>query len=281
MNLPIGPANGFEEIKKVDENGVDFWSARDLYKILGYLRWEDFSFLISRAKQACYKSQQRIEDHFLEVPKMIEIGKGGTRSVIDFSLSRYACYLIAQNGDPIKMEQIALAQTYFAIQTRKQEIQQIEELEDLQQAKKRIAIREEVKKENKKLFSTAKNSGVTNFGSFNDAGYWGLYGMPLSEIEKRKNLKKGELLDKASGVELAANLFRITLTEDKLQTDNVDNQSKANSVHNLMGSEVRETLKRTKRTLPENMKPVEHIKIVKKKVKLLTRGVGKSNKKIK
>jgi DNA-damage-inducible protein D len=270
-NLQIGPAKGFEEIKKVDENGVEFWSARELFELLGYSTWQKFSEVIERAKKSCEVSRQKIHDHFNQTVKMAMLGDGAKRNIIDYKLDRYACYLIAQNGDS-KIEQIALAQTYFAIQTRRQEVYDLQKLEE---DRKRIAIREEVKRENKKLFSTAKNSGVTNFGSFNDVGYWGLYGMPLKEIEKRKKLNKGELLDKASGVELAANLFRITLTEDKLENDRVDNQSKANSVHNTMGSEVRETLKRVNHTLPENMEVLEHIKITKKKVKLLSKVTSK------
>jgi len=259
---------GFEEIKQIDDNGVEFWSARDLFPLLGYSRWENFLDIINKAQKACFKSGQNIHDHFRQAAKLIEVGKGAKRSLVNFELDRYACYLIAQNGDS-KIEEIALAQTYFAIQTRRQEIGQNGELE---QAEKRIFIRQEVSKENKKLFSTAKKSGVNNFGSFNDAGYWGLYGMPLSEIEKRKKIKKGELLDRSGSAELAANLFRITQTEEKLRKDNIKTQYQANSVHNMVGGKIRQTIKDIQGTLPENMKPVEHIKRLKKNVKLLKKG---------
>jgi DNA-damage-inducible protein D len=195
INNLNSPAKGFEEVKQIDENGVEFWSARDLFPLLGYSRWEDFDNVINKAKKSCFKSGQNIEDHFRDLAKMAQLGSGSKRSIKDYKLDRYACYLIAQNGDS-RIQQIALAQTYFAIQTRKIEVHQNE---ILAQAEKRIFIRGQVRKENKKLFSTAKKSGVNNFGQFNDAGYWGLYGMPLAEIEKKKNLKKGELLDKVGG----------------------------------------------------------------------------------
>ena len=259
---------GFEEIKQIDENGVEFWSARDLFPLLGYSTWQKFEEVITRAQKACFKSGQPIENHFNQLVKMVSLGSGSKRNINDTKLDRYACYLIAQNGDS-KIQEIALAQTYFAIQTRRQEIQQNEEL---QQAEKRIFIRNEVSKENKKLFSTAKKSGVSNFGSFNDAGYWGLYGMPLAEIEKNKKIKKGELLDRSGSAELAANLFRITQTEEKLRNDNVKTQYQANSVHNMVGGKIRQTIKDIQGTFPENMKPATHIKNVKKNVKMLKKG---------
>lgn len=265
--LPNSPAKGFEEIKKIDENGVEFWSARDLFPLLGYSTWQKFEEVILRAQKACFKSGQLVEDHFNQLVKMVDLGSGSKRNVKDFKLDRYACYLIAQNGDS-KISEIALAQTYFAIQTRKQEIYQNEQV---LQAEKRIFIRGQVSKENKKLFSTAKKSGVNNFGQFNDEGYRGLYGMPLVEIEKRKNIKKGELLDRSGSAELAANLFRITQTEEKLRIDNVKTQYQANSVHNMVGGKIRQTIKDIQGVLPENMKPVVHIKEVKKEVRLLNK----------
>jgi len=194
----------FESIKKVDANGIEYWHARELMPFLGYEKWQNAEEVIARAAQACINSGQDVDNHFTDISKMVEIGSHTVREVRDWKLDRYACYLIAQNGDSKKSE-IALAQTYFAIQTRKQEI-----FEQLSEADKRLFIRGEVTSENKKLFSTAKQAGVTKFGSFNDAGYRGLYGMPLSDIEATKRIKKGELLDRAGTTELAANLFRIT-----------------------------------------------------------------------
>lgn len=194
----------FESIKKIDENGVEYWYARELMPLLGYEKWQNAEEVIARAAKSCMNSGQVVDNHFTKFGKMVEIGSGTVREVRDWKLDRYACYLIAQNGDPKKPE-IAMAQTYFAIQTRRQEV-----FEQLSAFDKRIFIRGEVTSENKKLFSTAKKAGVTKFGSFNDAGYKGLYGMPLANIENKKGLKKGELLDRAGTTELAANLFRIT-----------------------------------------------------------------------
>lgn len=265
LDVLSSPARGFEEIKEIDENSIEFWRARNLFPLFGYSRWEDFKNLINRAKKAAFKSGQQIENHFRDLTKMVQLGSNSLRKVKDYKLDRYACYLIAQNGDP-KISQIALAQTYFAIQTRRQEIQQ---LENLSEVERRLLTREQVTTQNKILFSTAKKSGVNNFGSFNDAGYRGLYGIPLGEIEKRKKLKKGELLDRSGAAELAANLFRITQTEEKLRNDNVNSQYQANSVHNMVGGKIRQTIKDIQGVLPENMKPVKHIKEVKKELKLL------------
>lgn len=175
----------FENIKKIDENSVEYWHARELMNILGYKRWENAEEAINRAKKSCINSGQVIDNHFRGFTKMVELGSNTVRKISDWKLDRYACYLIAQNGDSKKPE-IAMAQTYFAIQTRKQEI-----FEQLSKTDKRLFIRGEVAVENKKLFSTAKRAGVTQFGSFNDAGYKGLYGMPLANIENKKGIKKG------------------------------------------------------------------------------------------
>ena len=174
----------FESIKQVDENGVEYWQARELMPLLGYEKWQNVEEVIGRVAKACINSGQTVDNHFTGFSKMVDIGSNTVREVRDWKLDRYACYLVAQNGDPNKQE-IALAQTYFAVQTRRQEI-----FEKFSDSDKRLFIRNEVITENKKLFSTAKRAGVTKFGSFNDAGYKGLYGMPLDEIERKKDITR-------------------------------------------------------------------------------------------
>ena len=253
----------FESIKNMDKNGDEYWTARELALELGYTKWENFEKVLNKSKQACLGSGQNIKDHFPDIRKMVSIGSKTVREIIDYKLSRYACYLIAQNGDPSKKE-IALAQTYFAIQTREQEISQ-----NLSNDKKRIIARDEVKDKNKKLFSTAKLAGVSNFGKFNDAGYKGLYTMSLSEIESKKGIKKGELLDHAGSEELGANLFRITQTEAKLKRENIKGDTEAQKTHFDIGKKVRQTIKEIGGEMPETLKPEKHIREVKKKIKLL------------
>jgi len=200
---------------------------------------------------------------------MVEVGSNSVREIKDWKLDRYACYLIAQNGDS-KISQIAQAQTYFAIQTRRQEI-----LDQMPEKDKRLFIRGEVTSENKKLFKTAKQSGVSNFGLFNDAGYKGLYGIPLSGIEAKKGIRKGELLDRAGASELAANLFRITQTDEKLKKDKIKGDGEAQRTHNMVGSKIRKIIKEIGGELPENIKPEKHIKEVKKEIKLLGKKTNK------
>jgi DNA-damage-inducible protein D len=253
----------FESVKKVDENGVEYWQARELMPFLGYPNWQKAEEVIARAAKACINSGQAVDNHFNQLVKMVEIGSGSVREVRDWKLDRYACYLIAQNGDSKKPE-IATAQTYFAVQTRKQEL-----FENLSEADKRLFIRGEVSFENKKLFRTAKGAGVTKFGSFNDAGYKGLYGMPLANIENRKGLKKGELLDRAGTTELAANLFRITQTDEKIRKDNIRGDYQASQAHFMVGGKVRQTIKDIGGTLPENLPPEKHIKELKNEKKKL------------
>ena len=267
--IPSSPHKNFESIKKIDENKVEYWTARELLPILGYKKWEKAEDVIKRATKACLNSGQNVENHFHQSGKMVEIGSNTVREVRDYKLDRYACYLIAQNGDPKKQE-IALAQTYFAIQTRKQEI-----FEQLPDSKKRLFVRNEVSDHNKKLFSTAKKAGVTKFGLFNDAGYRGLYGMPLSDIEQKKGIEKGELLDRASSTELAANLFRITQTDEKLEKDKIQGDQSASQTHFMVGGKVRQTIKEIGGTTPEHLPAEKHIKEIKKEVKQL----GKINKK--
>lgn len=258
---PSAPHKDFESIKKIDKNGVEFWEARELMPLLGYLKWEKAEEVIGRAARACINSGQAVDNHFHQTVKMVEIGSNTVREVRNYKLDRYACYLVAQNGDSKKSE-IALAQTYFAIQTRRQEI-----FEQLSDAEKRIFIRGEVSDSNKKLFKTARRAGVTKFGLFNDAGYKGLYGMPLSDIENRKGIKKGELLDKAGSTELAANLFRITQTDEKIKKDVIFGGEAASRTHFMVGGKVRQTIKDIGGVLPEKLPPEKHIKEIKKEIK--------------
>ncbi|MBU4331664.1 DNA damage-inducible protein D [Patescibacteria group bacterium] len=261
--IPSAPHKDFENIKKIDENEIEYWNARELLPLLGYKKWQNSEEVISRAARACINSGQAVDNHFTAFSKMAEIGLNTVRRIKDYKLDRYACYLIAQNGDPNKSE-IALAQTYFAIQTRKQEI-----FEQLPDNEKRLFIRNEVTGHNKKLFKTAKQAGVTKFGLFNDAGYKGLYEMPLKEIEAKKGIKKGELLDRAGSTELAANLFRITQTDEKIRKEKIKGEDPACDTHFMVGGKVRQTIKDIGGTAPEHLPIEKHIKQVKKDVKRL------------
>jgi len=261
--MPSAPHKDFESIKKIDAAGVEYWEARELMPLLGYENWQKAEDVIARAVRACTNSGQDVDNHFNRTVKMVEIGSNTVREVRNYKLDRYACYLVAQNGDPNKAE-IAKAQTYFAIQTRRQEI-----FEQLPDSEKRIFIRGEVSDRNKKLFKTARRAGVSKFGLFNDAGYRGLYGMPLSDIEQRKGIKKGELLDRAGSTELAANLFRITQTDEKIAKDNIRGDQAASRTHFMVGGKVRQTIKDIGGMLPEELPTEKHIGQVKKEVKLL------------
>jgi DNA-damage-inducible protein D len=255
--IPTSPHKDFEAIKKLDSGNFEYWEARELMPLLDYKNWRDFNNTITKAIHSAKKTGQSIQNHFERVNKMIKIATGSakeaTRNITDYKLSRYACYLIAQNGDPRK-QAIANAQTYFAIQTRRQEVGNIAE------DQKRLFIREEIIDQNKKLQKTASRSGVTDFGTFNDFGYLGLYGMHLKDLKDKKGLGKDNLLDRAGSVELAANLFRITQTEQKLEKDNVQSQGHANITHLSVGHKVRETIKSIGGAMPENLPPQTHIK---------------------
>ena len=267
--VPTSLNKDFESIKKIERNGIEFWQARELLPLLGYKKWENAEEVIGRAARACINSGQTVDNHFLQFRKMVDIGSNTVREIRDWKLDRYACYLIAQNGDPNKQE-IALAQTYFAVQTRRQEV-----FEQLSEADKRLFIRGEVSAENKKLFSTAKKAGVSQFGLFNDAGYKGLYGMTLADIENKKGIKKGELLDRAGTTELAANLFRITQTDDKIKKDNIRGDHEAQQTHFMVGGKVRQTIKDIGGTTPENLPPEKHIKELKSEKKKLLKSKKK------
>ena len=243
----------FESIKHVDDDGNEYWYARELQYILGYNQWRSINDLIKRAKVACKESDNNIHDHFAVQRKMIDIGSNTQREVLDYKLSRYACYLIVMNGNP-KKEIIAFAQTYFAIQTRKQELLE-EEYNSLTEDEKRFYQRDLTKKGNYSLNQTAKKAGVKNFDKFHNAGYKGLYnGETANDIAKRKGLRyREDILNNMGSDELIANLFRISQTNQKLINDNVKGEGNANNVHYNVGKEVRNTIKRIGGTIPEDL----------------------------
>ena len=260
----------FEDIKHIDENGNEFWYARELQKVLEYKEWRKFEGVITKAKKASENSNINETDHFVGADKMINLGKGGNRNVIDYKLSRYACYLIAQNGDSRK-KVIALAQTYFAIQTRRQELYE-KEYSSLSEDEKRLYQRNLTRKGNHSLNIAAKNAGVKNFDKFHNSGYKGLYnGETANDIAKRKGLRyREDILDNMCSEELAANLFRITQTESKLKKDNVKLEKTANETHYEVGKEIRRTIKKLGGTIPEDLRaPYKSLKeIEKEKFKL-------------
>lgn len=264
----------FEGIRQLDENGHEFWSARDLAPLLEYQDWRNFTQVLEKARLACDQSGRASTDHFGEATKMVQIGSGAQRPVADVYLSRYACYLIVQNGDPSKPV-IANGQTYFALQTRRQELADDAQFKQLSEDEKRLAIRNELATHNKHLAAAAKEAGVEtslDYAIFQDHGYKGLYGgLGNKEIHARKGLKKSQkILDHMGSTELAANLFRATQTEEKLRRDQVHGKTQANQTHLEVGRKVRQTIKELGGTMPENLpKPdtsIQQIESAKKKL---------------
>ena len=243
----------FESIKHIDENGVEFWYARELMIMLEYSKWGNFDKVINKAKEACENSSIDVLEHFADVGKTIKMPKGAKKIINELKLTRYACYLIAQNGDSRK-KAIALAQTYFAVQTRKQEITR-QEYEQLSEDEKRLYTRKNVKDKNKYLFNTAKLAGVKDYGKFNNYGYRGLYnGETAKDISIRKGIsEKEDILDYMSSTELAANLFRITQTDEVLKNKNINNENDACITHHKVGKAVRQTIKKIGGTMPEDL----------------------------
>ena len=243
----------FEEIKYIDKDGVEFWYARELQLVLTYKEWRKFENVILKAKKACENSGGNVFDHFVDVDKMVQIGSGAERKQNDYKLTRYACYLIAQNGDSRK-EVIALAQTYFAVQTRKQEITE-KEYSMLTEDEKRFYQRDLTRKGNYSLNQAAKNAGVKNFDKFHNSGYRGLYnGETADDIAKRKGLRyREDILDNMGSEELAANLFRITQTESKLKKENIQGEAEANIAHYNIGKNIREVIEKNGGTMPEEL----------------------------
>lgn len=251
----------FEQIKEIDENGNEYWGARQLSKTLEYTDFRNFQAVISKAKEACKNSGELIENHIVDFNEMVAIGSGAKREMESVKLSRYACYLVVQNADPSK-EVVAQGQTYFAIQTRMQEIQQMEGYNRLPtEDEKRLFLRNELKKHNLQLAEAAKKAGVIqplDYAIFQNHGYMGLYGgLGAKEIHAKKGLKKSQqILDHMGSTELAANLFRATQAEDKLIRDRVKGKNNANKTHLEVGKKVRQTIKDLGGTMPENL-PVE------------------------
>ncbi|MCB9497417.1 MAG: DNA damage-inducible protein D [Fibrobacteria bacterium] len=256
MSAP-SPIPLFESLRRTNEEGEEFWWARELGKALDYAEFRNFLPVIERARTACSESGHPVPDHFVEMHEMVEIGSGARRPMPSFALTRYACYLIVQNGDPSK-PLIALGQTYFAAQTRRQELQDDAAFARLTEDGKRLAIRQELAEHNKHLAAAAKDAGVDtplDYAIFQDHGYKGLYGgLGAKELHKRKGLKKSQkILDHMGSTELAANLFRATQTEDKLRRDGVQEKGKANKTHFEVGKKVRQTIEELGGVMPENL----------------------------
>ena len=272
MNQEITP---FEAIRRTNPTGNEFWSSRDFAKVLGYVNYRHFEAVIAKAKTACINSGQQVEDHFVGSDQMIEIGKGGKRAVQAVMMSRYACYLVIQNADPAK-EIVAQGQTYFAIQTRRQELSD-EEVEE----QRRLSIRSELRSHNSQLADAAKDAGVIeprDYAIFQNHGYIGLYGgLGAQDIHRRKGLKKSEqILDHMGSTELAANLFRATQAEDKLRREKITGKDKANEAQREVGAKVRQTIKELGGTMPEELPKEENIKKLESKARKALKDKKKS-----
>jgi DNA-damage-inducible protein D len=249
----------FETIRRTNPAGNEYWSSRDFAKILGYADYRNFQSVIESARTACFNSGQRVEDHFVEVTEMVEIGSRAQRPLKSTMMSRYACYLVIQNADPAK-EIVAQGQTYFAVQTRRQELSDAE-MED----QRRLSIRSELRKHNSQLADAAKDAGVIDprdYAIFQNHGYIGLYGgLGAQDIHRRKGLKQGEqILDHMGSTELAANLFRATQAEEKLRRERIVGKNKANIAHREVGAKVRQTIRELGGTMPEELPAAESIK---------------------
>ena len=264
----------FEAIRRTNPAGNEFWSSRDFAKVLGYADYRNFQAVVESARTACFNSGQRVEDHFVEVTEMVEIGSGAQRPLRTVMLSRYACYLVIQNADPSK-EIVALGQTYFAIQTRRQELSDAEVEEQ-----RRLAIGSELRIHNSQLADAAKGAGVIesrDYAIFQNHGYMGLYGgLGAQDIHRRKGLKKGEqILDHMGSTELAANLFRATQAEEKLRREKITGKDKANKAHRDVGAKVRQTIKELGGTMPEELPAAESIRKLESKARKAFKGKKK------
>jgi len=275
-NNATAPESPFEQIKRIDPDGNEFWSARDLMPLLEYASWQWFKNVLLKAQVACENSGHDPSNHFIVAVKMVAIGSDAKREVEDMHLSRYACYLVVQNADPSK-EVVALGQTYFAVQTRRQEVADQIALSGLSEDDRRLLLRQKVKQQNTDLASAAKGAGVItpqDFSIFQNHGYKGLYnGLTADDIHKRKGLKKSQhILDHMGTTELAANLFRSTQAEDKIRRDNVQGKDNENHVHYQAGVVVRQAIAELGGTMPEDLPTADSIKKLERaKKKLLAK----------
>ncbi len=281
MNNELNQNQTFEAIKNIDNNGNEFWYARDLQLVLAYATWDKFERVIQKAIIAAINSEQPENDHFSQVGKMVEIGSGAQRKTKDYKLSRYACYLIVQNADSSKPI-IANGQTYFAIQTRRKELEDDTGFQQLSEDQKRLMLRNELATHNKHLAAAAKDAGVEtslDYAIFQNHGYKGLYGgLDNKAIHQRKGLKKShKILDHMGSTELAANLFRATQTEEKLKRDAVQEKRQANQTHHEVGQKVRQTIEELGGTMPEDLPvPDKNIKQLEREQNKLTKGNSKN-----
>lgn len=249
----------FEEIRRKNEHGVDWWSSRDLARVLDYTNYVNFEGVLTKAKRACFNSGHDVKDHFVDTNEMIEVGKGAKRGIKSVMLTRYACYLIIQNAAPSK-EIIAKGQTYFAVQTRRQELG-----DEQAESERRLHIRKELKTHNQRLMGTVKQAGIVlskDYAIFQNHGYQGLYGgLTAKDIHRKKGLKKSEqILDHMGSTELAANLFRATQTEEKIKREKITGKENANNTHYEVGKKVRRTIEEIGGTQPENLHVAESLK---------------------
>ncbi len=267
-SLPALHGKSFEEHKQVNDHGAEYWSARDIQPLLGYDQWRRFENAVKKAQTSCEQSGNDRDHHFASAGKPIKGGKGAIQVVTDYQLSRFACYLIAQNGDTRKPE-IAHAQRYFAVQTRRQELTDAEAAD-----RERLELRRQTSEEFKSLSGAARKAGVSNpmFGIFHDAGYKGMYGGLGNEAIKQKKAipAKDQLLDRMDATELAANQFRMTQAREKLTREGIHTEGQAILAHEKVGKEVREAIRRIGGTLPENIAPAEPIKVVEKRLRIAT-----------
>lgn len=268
-NIKEYQENVFEDIKHINEYGEEFWYARELQEVLDYSEWRNFNLVIKKAIVACENSENNRSDHFVDANKTIAMPKGATKEIEEFMLSRYACYLVVQNGDSRK-KVIALGQTYFAVKTRQQEL--IDDYDRLSEDQKRLAIRNEMINHNKSLAEAADMAGVKTpleYAIFQNHGYMGLYGgLKAKDIHKKKNLEKSQkILDHMGSTELAANLFRATQTDEKLRRENVKGKAEANKTHYEVGKTVRKTIEELGGTMPEELStPKKSIKAIEKEL---------------
>ena len=254
----------FDSIKQLDDEDNEYWYARDLQGVLEYSEWRNFYKIIEKAKNACKASGHAVQSEFVDVNKLVDVGANLQRSIQDIVLSRYACYLIAMNGNPRK-EVIALAQTYFAVKTHEQEQLELQKEDSL-----RLQIRQDIKEHNISLAEAANQAGIKepkDYAIFQNEGYKGLYGgLGVKQIHAKKGLKKSQkILDHMGSTELAANLFRATQTDEKLRREGIKGKENANKVHHDVGAKVRQTIKELGGTMPEDLDtPKKSIQQIKK-----------------